>query len=40
MIALLFVVKGAAEYIGRVNGNVMTGTISSGGSWKATRVRN
>ena len=31
---------GDAEYTGRVNGNTMTGSISSGGSWKATRTAN
>ncbi|HWO40589.1 MAG TPA: class I SAM-dependent methyltransferase [Candidatus Eisenbacteria bacterium] len=28
---------GEAEYTGRVNGNIMAGTLKSGGSWKATR---
>jgi hypothetical protein len=30
---------GEAQYTGRVQGNSMEGTISSGGSWKATRVK-
>lgn len=29
---------GKARYTGRVSGNVIEGTISSGGRWKATRV--
>jgi SAM-dependent methyltransferase len=29
---------GAAQYDGRVNGDVMEGSVSSGGSWKATRA--
>jgi SAM-dependent methyltransferase len=29
---------GEARYTGRVSGNVMEGTINSGGSWKAVRV--
>jgi SAM-dependent methyltransferase len=29
---------GAARYAGRVNGNVMEGNVSSGGTWKATRA--
>ena len=29
---------GANQYTGRVNGNVMEGSISSGGSWKASRA--
>ena len=28
---------GDREYVGRVNGNVMEGSVSSGGVWKATR---
>jgi len=28
---------GDREYVGRVNGNVMEGNVSSGGNWKATR---
>ncbi len=31
---------GEARYTGRVSGNVMEGTINSGGSWKATRAGN
>ena len=31
---------GDAEYTGRVNGNTMTGSISSGESWKANRAGN
>lgn len=29
---------GGAQYSGRVNGNTMEGSVSSGGSWKATRA--
>jgi len=29
---------GGAQYSGRVNGNIMEGSSSSGGSWKATRA--
>ena len=31
---------GDREYVGRVNGNVIEGNVSSGGSWKATRAGN
>jgi hypothetical protein len=30
---------GEAQYVGRVAGNTMEGTLKSGGSWKATRVK-
>ena len=30
--------SGGVLYTGRVNGNVMEGSLSTGGSWKATRV--
>jgi SAM-dependent methyltransferase len=29
---------GANQYTGRVNGNIMEGNVSSGGSWKASRA--
>ena len=29
---------GAAQYTGRASGNALEGTVSSGGSWKATRA--
>jgi hypothetical protein len=28
----------AAQYSGRVNGNVMEGSLGSGGTWKANRT--
>jgi SAM-dependent methyltransferase len=31
---------GDGEYVGRVNGNVMEGIVSSGGNWKASRAGN
>ncbi len=31
---------GDGEYVGRVNGNVMEGIVSSGGNWKASRANN
>jgi hypothetical protein len=31
---------GDGEYVGRVNGNIMAGVVSSGGNWKATRTGN
>jgi hypothetical protein len=31
---------GDTKYIGRVSGNTMEGTVSSGGSWKAIRASN
>ena len=31
---------GNSQYAGRVSGNVMTGNVSSGGSWQATRASN
>jgi precorrin-6B methylase 2 len=31
---------GSTQYTGRVNGNTITGTVSSGGSWNATRGGN
>jgi hypothetical protein len=29
---------GEAQYVGRVSGNAIEGTLKSGGTWKATRV--